>query len=396
MDEHEASKPSRAHRTSSDGPLRRTNEILRQKKRADLRDERLAAREKDLRLREQAVAEREKNLQNDYDAARKEYQAFLEERAAWEKARDDELRSLPGSEGDERRPRISDAGSDVLSSPSVQASRSERLLYGAKRILTDLSLPVPRRSSLLAGKGPLGENASAGNQSPHGMAPRVQPDYYSKLPVPIAGTPIRSLHKTKSLSNIGQENRCPGGAEPMDLSTPFKQTIRQSPQRASVSSPRDLRRAMAATSEEIGSIRPSSTQSFATRPALQHAATTLAVEHTRPISRPALQQHASSYAFREMGTPAKWSPSDPDAPSPFIKRDLPKASDAPVLRGAFSKRTSMAATGGNDLRRLATMANARTGIVSRRSNERIIEDAPSPLRSRAMLAQQDAIRAMNA
>lgn len=204
-------------------------------------------------------------------------------------------------------------------------------------------------------------------------------DTPSKVPVL---TPSRTLHKARSLSNLAQENRSP---EPMDLSTPYK----QHPYRASVSSPSDLRGKLEAAQRQTArmSLNPA-------RPPLHHAATT--IEATQP-TRP---QITSTHSFSYLGTPAKWSANDPDAPSPFIKRDPappppppPQANsnDDRQPRGNYLKRPS--AGGPSDLRRLATMANAR-GATTGRSTERIVQECVSPLRSRAALAQQDAMRAM--
>jgi hypothetical protein len=226
---------------------------------------------------------------------------------------------------------------------------------------------------------------TASNASPFATSTTALADTPSKVPVL---TPSRTIHKTKSLSNLNAENRSPAGAEPMDLSTPYKEQ-RNSPYRASVSSPVDLRRAM----KEKSAPQAEVPQSLALkRPELHHAATTTAIR--QPQARPAAKT-SQSFSFRELGTPAKWSPDDPDAPSPFIKREpqrlLPKpvATDAlPPLRGNLTRRAG--STKPSDLYRKVVTTN----LSRRLSAEGLMAECPSPLRSRAALAQQDALRAM--
>lgn len=330
----------------------KANQMILKKRAIDEREISLLTREasidercKQLDLREREIAQRQQQLETDLTQAQAWYEQFQKEKAGLEmaKARFSETNSTAGTA------RLSEAGSDLLASPSVQASR------------------LPRRSSQ-ATRPALGDASSYTNAT--NAHPASHYDTPSKVPIL---TPSRTLHKARSLSNIAQENRSP---EPMDLSTPYK----QNPYRSSVSSPADLRTKLEAAQRETArlSVNP-------TRPPLHHAATTTELPRQ---SRPPL---ASTNSFTFLGTPAKWSANDPDAPSPFLKREPPPppklSDDHPQPRGNFSKRPSVA--GPSDLRRLATMAHAR--VATRQSTEHVMD---SPLRSRAALAQLDAMRAM--
>ncbi len=76
---------------------------------------------KQLDLREREIAQRQQQLETDLTQAQAWYEQFQKEKAGLEmaKARFSETNSTAGTA------RLSEAGSDLLASPSVQASRRE-------------------------------------------------------------------------------------------------------------------------------------------------------------------------------------------------------------------------------------------------------------------------------
>jgi hypothetical protein len=198
---------------------------------------------------------------------------------------------------------------------------------------------VPLRRSIAPVRPPLEER----NTLPLPAIARVQrhpayDDTPSKIPMAIAaaspvpldraqGTPIRRA-ATKSLGNLGAAYR--------EQATPAKQTIPfPGRQRTSIGSPSELYY----FNEDVSMASPvtstiDSPAPFMPRPRRSSIAPGGQTYHLGPItsgsSSDSVDQEnipptmipapTNAFVYREAATPAKWTPEDPDLPSPFLRR----------------------------------------------------------------------------
>jgi len=211
---------------------------------------------------------------------------------------------------------------------------------------------LPRISSIAVQRPPLEER----NTLPLPAVSRIArhpayDDTPSKIPLAIAavspapleraqGTPLRRA-ATKSLGNLGAAYR--------EQATPAKQTIPfPGRQRTSIGSPSELQYfnedvSMASPApSSIGSPAPFMPRprrssvvpgSLVSQPGLSMTSHPSSSDHNsgadqENVPPTMIPAPTNTFVYREAATPAKWTPEDPDLPSPFLRR----AATAPVLQ----------------------------------------------------------------
>lgn len=201
---------------------------------------------------------------------------------------------------------------------------------------------IPRRASIAPTRPPLEERNTvplpAISRLPRHPAYEDTP---SKIPMAIAavspapleraqGTPLRRA-ATKSLGNIGSAYR--------EQATPAKQTIPfPGRQRTSIGSPSELH----CFNEDVSMASPApssigSPAPFMPRPRRSSVAPGSLISQPNAIASGSSSDSVSAsdqenipptmipaptnaFVYREAATPAKWTPEDPDLPSPFLRR----------------------------------------------------------------------------